>query len=210
MTIAAKRSSMILFSDPRDHYSHRVRMVLEEKGVTVELSNSTAAEISKDMFDLNPYGSLPTLADRNLELYEANFIIENLHERYPHPPLVPGYPVQRAQARLWISRIEKEWSEKLDILMSGKGREATITKLRKELRESILSIIPVFSEKPFFMSDEFSLVDCCVAPILWRLKEVGIMIPERSSKALVAYMQNIFERDAFRESLTEAEQEMQE
>ena len=60
------------------------------------------------------------------------------------------------------------------------------------------------------MSDEFSLVACCVAPILWRLKEVGIMIPERSSKALVAYMQKISERDAFRESLTEAEQEMQE
>ena len=210
MTIAAKRSSMILFSDPRDHYSHRVRMVLAEKGVTVEFSNSTASEISKDMFDLNPYGSLPTLADRDLVLYEANVIMEYLDERYPHPPLLPVYPVQRAQARLWISRIEKEWSEKLDILMSGKGREATITKVRKELRESILSIIPVFSEKPFFMSDEFSLVDCCVAPILWRLKEVGIMIPERSSKALVAYMQKIFERDAVRESLTEAELEMQE
>ena len=210
MTIAAKRSSMILFSDPRDHYSHRVRMVLAEKGVTVELSDSTAVEISKDMFDLNPYGSLPTLADRDLVLYEANVIMEYLDERYPHPPLLPVYPVQRAQARLWISRIEKEWSEKLDILMSGKGREATITKVRKELRESILSIIPVFSEKPFFMSEEFSLVDCCVAPILWRLKEVGIMIPERSSKALVSYMQKIFERDAFRDSLTEAEQEMQE
>ena len=149
MTIAAKRSSMVLFSDPRDHYSHRVRMVLAEKGVSVELSNSTAAEISKDMFDLNPHGSLPTLADRDLVLYEANVIMEYLDERYPHPPLLPVYPVQRAQARLWISRIEKEWSEKLDILMSGKGRETTITKARKELRESILSIIPVFSEKPF-------------------------------------------------------------
>ncbi len=210
MTIAAKRSSMILFSDPRDHYSHRVRMVLAEKGVTVELSDSSVTEISKEMFDLNPYGSLPTLADRDLVLYEANVIMEYLDERYPHPPLLPVYPVQRAQARLWISRIEKEWSEKLDILMAGKGREATITKARKELRESILSIIPVFSEKPFFMSEEFSLVDCCVAPILWRLKEVGIMIPERSSKALVAYMQKIFERDSFGESLTEAEKEMQE
>ena len=119
------------------------------------------------------------------------------------------YPVQRAQARLWISRIEKEWSEKLDILMSGKGREATITKVRKDLRESILSIIPVFSEKPFFMSDDFTIVDCCVCPILWRLPKMGIRLPNnKATKPLLSYRDRLFERESVMDSLSEKEKDM--
>tara|TARA_X000000950_G_scaffold288174_2_gene403719 strand:+ start:7498 stop:8166 length:669 start_codon:yes stop_codon:yes gene_type:complete len=210
MSVVTKRSSMTLFSDPRDHYSHRVRLVLAEKGVTVDIIDVAAGKMNEDLAEINPYGSLPTLADRDLVLYEANVIMEYLDERFPHPPLLPVYPVQRALSRLWISRVEKEWSGKLDILMLGKGRETVLSKARKELRESIISIAPIFAEKPFFMNEEFSLVDCCVVPILWRLKSVDIALPERSTRPLLKYMQAMFEREAFRESLTESEMEMQE
>lgn len=210
MSAVTKRTSMTLFSDPRDHYSHRVRMVLAEKGVTVDIVDVVGGKIPEDLAEVNPYNTLPTLADRDLVLYESNVIMEYLDERFPHPPLLPVYPVQRALSRLWITRVEKEWSRKLDLLMLGKGREAALTKARKELRESIIAIAPIFAEKPFFMNDEFSLVDCCVAPILWRLKEVGITLPEKSTRPLFKYMHMIFERDAFRQSLTEAEMEMQE
>jgi RNA polymerase-associated protein len=184
-----------------------VRLVLAEKGVTVDIVSEKDPE---DLAELNPYNTLPTLADRDLALYEANVIMEYLDERFPHPPLLPVYPVQRALSRLWISRVEKEWSSRLDLLMIGKGRETVLSKARKELRESIIAIAPIFAEKPFFMNEELSLVDCCVAPILWRLKEVDITLPERSTKPLHRYMQTMFERDAFRESLTEAEMEMRE
>ena len=132
-------------------------------------------KIPEDLAEVNPYNTLPTLADRDLVLYESNVIMEYLDERFPHP-LTAGISWQRALSRLWITRVEKEWSSKLDLLMLGKGREAALTKARKELRESIIAIAPIFAEKPFFMNDEFSLVDCCVAPILWRLKEVGITL----------------------------------
>jgi RNA polymerase-associated protein len=210
MSIVTKRSSMTLFSDPRDHYSHRVRMVLAEKGVTVEIIDVVSGKEPEDLAEINPYNTLPTLADRDLALYEANVIMEYLDERFPHPPLLPVYPVQRALSRLWITRVEKEWSSRLDILMAGKGRETVLTKARKDLRESIIAIAPIFAEKPFFMNDEFSLVDCCVAPILWRLKEVEITLPEKSTRPLHKYMQTMFERDAFRASLTETEMEMRE
>jgi len=210
MSIVTKRSSMTLFSDARDHYSHRVRMVLAEKGVAVEIVDVDPGKKPEDLAEINPYNSLPTLLDRDLVLYEANVIMEYLDERFPHPPLLPVYPVQRALSRLWITRVEKEWSVKLDLLMAGKGRETVITKARKELRESIIAIAPIFGEKPYFMNEEFSLVDCCVAPILWRLKEVGITLPEKSTRPLQKYMQKMFERDAFRASLTETEIEMQE
>jgi RNA polymerase-associated protein len=201
---------MTLFSDARDQYSHRVRMVLAEKGVAVEIVDVDPNKKPEDLAEINPYNSLPTLLDRDLVLYEANVIMEYLDERFPHPPLLPVYPVQRALSRLWISRVEKEWSQKLDLLMAGKGRETALTKARKELRESIIAIAPIFGEKPYFMNDDFSLVDCCVAPILWRLKEVGITLPEKSTRPLHKYMQTMFEREAFRASLTESEMEMQE
>ncbi|MEM9620218.1 MAG: glutathione S-transferase N-terminal domain-containing protein [Pseudomonadota bacterium] len=210
MSIVTKRSSMTLFSDARDHYSHRVRMVLAEKGVTVDIVDVDPGKKPEDLAEINPYNSLPTLLDRDLVLYEANVIMEYLDERFPHPPLLPVYPVQRALSRLWISRVEKEWSTKLDILMAGKGRETVLTKARKELRESVIAIAPIFGEKPYFMNEEFSLVDCCVAPILWRLKEVDITLPEKSTRPLIKYMHNMFEREAFRASLTETEMEMQE
>ena len=185
-------------------------MVLAEKGVTVDIVDVVGGKIPEDLAEVNPYNTLPTLADRDLVLYESNVIMEYLDERFPHPPLLPVYPVQRALSRLWITRVEKEWSSKLDLLMLGKGREAALTKARKELRESIIAIAPIFAEKPFFMNEEFSLVDCCVAPILWRLKEGGITLPEKSTRPLFKYMQMIFERDAFRQSFTETEMEMQE
>jgi stringent starvation protein A len=210
MSVVTRRSSMTFFSDPRDHYSHRVRMVLAEKGVTVDIVDVDPDNKPEDLAEINPYNSVPTLLDRDLVLYESTVIMEYLDERFPHPPLLPVYPVARAQSRLLIHRMEKDWSHRVDVLMIGKGRETVLTRARTELRESLISVAPVFGERPFFMNDEFTLVDCCVAPILWRLKVLDIKLPERSTKAMQKYMQSMFERPSFRESLTEAELEMRE
>jgi RNA polymerase-associated protein len=201
---------MTFFSDPQDHYSHRVRMVLAEKGVAVEIVEVDPGNKPEDLAEINPYNSVPTLLDRELVLYESTVIMEYLDERFPHPPLLPVYPVARAQSRLLIHRIETDWSGRVDLLMAGKGREAALDKARKELRESIIGIAPIFGETEFFMSDEFTLVDCCVTPILWRMPVLDIKLPERSTRPLQKYMQKMFERDSFRASLTEAELEMRE
>ncbi len=210
MSVVTKRSLMTFFSDPRDHYSHRVRMVLAEKGVAVDIVEVDPNNTPEDLAEINPYNSVPTLLDRDLVLYESTVIMEYLDERFPHPPLLPVYPVARAQSRLLIHRIEKDWSGRVDLLMAGKGRETVLDKARNELRESIIGIAPIFDETLFFMSDEFTLVDCCVTPILWRLPALGIKLPERSTRPMQKYMQKMFERDSFRASLTEPELEMRE
>jgi len=209
-SVVAKRSLMTFFSDPRDHYSHRVRMVLAEKGVAVDIVEVDPGNMPEDLAEINPYNSVPTLLDRELVLYESTVIMEYLDERFPHPPLLPVYPVARAQSRLLIHRIETDWSGRVDLLMLGKGRETALDKARKELRESIIGIAPIFSETEFFMSAEFTLVDCCVTPILWRLPALDIKLPDRSTRPMQKYMQKMFERDSFRASLTEAELEMRE
>ncbi|MDH5171196.1 MAG: glutathione S-transferase N-terminal domain-containing protein, partial [Gammaproteobacteria bacterium] len=208
MGVVAKRSSMTLFSDNTSQYSHRVRIVLAEKGVTVDLIEADAAHPPAELADLNPYNSLPTLVDRDLVLYESKVMMEYLDERFPHPPLLPVYPVARAESRLYIHRIEKDWCSLVDSILHSRS-ENVVKKATKELRESITGIAPIFAEKPFFMSDEFTLVDCCLAPILWRLPSLGIDIrTSKQSKPLLAYMDSLFSRDSFQESLTEQEREM--
>jgi stringent starvation protein A len=162
----------------------------------------------EDLAGLNPYNSLPTLVDRDLVLYESAVIMEYLDERFPHPPLLPVYPVARAQSRLFIYRIQRDWCSAVDLILAGKSKESVVEKARKELRESLVSIAPIFSEKPYFMSDEFTLVDCCVAPILWRLPAMGIELPAKQAKSMLVYMDRIFDRDAFQASLSEAEMDM--
>ena len=208
MGVVAKRSSMTFFSDSTSHYSHRVRMVLAEKGVTVEMIEADVAHPPAELADLNPYNSLPTLVDRDLVLYESKVMMEYLDERFPHPPLLPVYPVARAESRLYIHRIEKDWCALVDAIQHTRS-ENVIKKSTKELRESILGIAPIFAEKPFFMSEEFTLVDCCIAPILWRLPFLGVDIrASKQSKPLLDYMDALFARESFQESLSEQEREM--
>ncbi|MDG2420260.1 MAG: glutathione S-transferase N-terminal domain-containing protein [Gammaproteobacteria bacterium] len=209
MGVVAKRSSMTFYSDGNSHYSHRVRIVLAEKGVTVETIDVDPDDKPEDLATLNPYNTLPTLIDRDLVLYEADIMMEYLDERFPHPPLFPVYPVARAQSRLWIYRIQKDWCALADSILNEDGTPSQIDKKRKELRESITSIAPIFSEKPYFMSDDFTIVDCCVCPILWRLPLMGIDLPKtKTLKPLFAYRDRLYERESVMDSLSEQEKEM--
>lgn len=203
-----KRSSMVFFSDGLDHYSHRVRIVLAEKGVAVEVVDVVRNDLPAEVADLNPYNEVPTLVDRDLVLYEPNVMMEYLDERFPHPPLLPVYPVARAQSRLWLYRIERDWCSHVDTLLAGTEKEANLARLRKELRDSLLTLSPIFEQKPFFMSDEFTIVDCAMAPILWRLPLLGIELPPKQGKGLLKYCERLFRRDGFQASLSDREREI--
>ena len=203
--VSSKRSVMTLFSDPQSLQSHRVRMVLAEKNVTVDIIDVDPANPPEDVMDLNPYGTAPTLIDRDLALYEARVIMEDLDERFPHPPLLPVDPVSRASARQFMYRVERDWYGLAETILGG-GKAAT--KARKELKEALTVSAPIFGAKPFFMSDEFSLVDASIAPLLWRLPVLGAEPTGAALKTVNGFAANLFKRDSFILSLTEAEREM--
>jgi len=181
-------------------------MVMAEKSINIDIVDVDGVDLPEDLLDLNPYHSLPTLVDRDLVLYDSRVIIEYLDERFPHPPLMPVDPVTRAQFRLALFRIERDWySQAQQIEDAVDKRQAT--RARKILSESIVASADVFAIKKYFLSDEFSLVDCSVAPILWRLPRYGIDLDE-SATPIHKYMEDVFSRPSFHESLTELEQEM--
>jgi len=204
--VANRRSVMTLFSGPTCFYSHRARLVLAEKNINMEIVNVDGPDLPEDLLDLNPYHSVPTLVDRELVLYDSRVIIEYLDERFPHPPLMPVDPVTRAQFRLALYRIEKDWYSLADELERAPDNKQ-VARTRKILEESIVASAEVFMAKRFFLSDDFSLVDCSIAPILWRLPVYGINLGE-SAEPIRRYMDEVFSRRSFQESLTEFEHEM--
>lgn len=207
MAIAAnKRSVMTLYSSASDIYSHQVRIVLAEKGVSVDVELVDQLNLPSELKDLNPYNSVPTLIDRELALYQANIIMEYLDERFPHPPLMPVYPVARGNTRLMMYRIERNWYSLSEKILNGTADEAI--QARQQFKSELLALSPVFSEYKYFMSDEFSLIDCYLAPLLWRLPILGVDLIGPGSKEIKDYMTRVFERDAFLASLTEVEREM--
>jgi RNA polymerase-associated protein len=195
------------YSDPAAHYSHRVRIVLAEKGVSAAIISGEVGRHPPKLIEVNPYGSLPTLVDRDLALWESTVVMEYLDERYPHPPLLPVYPVARANSRLLIHRIQRDWCGLVDLILDSRSKEAARVVARKELRESLTGVSPLFADKPFFLSEEQSLVDCCLLPILWRLPILGIELP-RPAKPLLDYMERQFAREAFQTSLSGVERDM--
>ncbi len=196
------RSVMTLFSSPDSVYSHRARIVLAEKDIQAVIQQIDGGQEAEDLYDLNPYGSLPTLVDRDLALYDSRVIVEYLDERFPHPPMMPVDPVSRAHARLALYRVETDWYRLLEDL--EKGEKARRDKARTSLRDSISAAADVFAARPFFLSEEFSMADAWIAPILWRLPHWGVKLPKQAA-AVEAYADRIFAREGFRRSLSEAE-----
>lgn len=206
--VASRRSVITLYSGSKDLFSHRVRIVLAEKGVGVDVIEVNMDSRPEELMEINPYGTVPTLVDRDLVLYRSQIIMEYLDERFPHPPLLPVYPVARAKSRLMIARIDKDWYSLVEKIQFGDEEVSSAAK--KQLQESLLSVVPVFMNSKFFLSEEFSLIDCCIAPILWRLPALGIELPAAKAKAINAYTERVFDRQAFQASLTDAEREMRE
>ncbi len=205
--VLSQRTSIGLYTDPDSADSHRVRLVLAEKGIDVEIVEVLPdGPQPEDLADLNPYAETPTLVDRDLALYDPRVICEYLDERFPHPPLMPVDPVSRAKAKLVISRVERDWYRLLSHLERPETRGKPA--VRRELAEGLAASADVFdSGLPYFLSEEITMMDCTLAPLLWRLSHYGVELPEAATPVR-SYAERLFEREPFHASLTVAEQGM--
>lgn len=196
-----KHSVMTLFSHQNSIYSHLVRLVMAEKSIDGDIVEIESSKICEDLIEYNPYGIIPTLVDRDLVVYTPSIIVEYLDERFPHPPLMPVFPVARAETRLFIYRIVEDWYSLADRLVLDPNDSAA----RKDLHDTLISSSEAVSGSIFFMNDEFSILDCYVAPLLWRLPEFQIELEGIAGKHWKRYMNNVFSRNTFKSSLTHEE-----
>ncbi len=197
---------MGLFSGNTCIRSHQVRFVLREKGITTDIQNVGGKKVPEDLIALNPYASIPTLTDRELVIYDSGVIIEYLDERYPHPPLMPVSPVDRAKVRLALVSLEADivsTAIELDAALGSRNENS----LRKKLKSMLNASLDLFSSNKYFLNDELTVIDCVLAPILWRLEYFGISLG-KEQKAIIDYMETVFSHETFQDSLSEDEEEM--
>lgn len=196
---------MLLYSDADSVQTHIVRLVVAEKDIEMEIIYVDPDKKPEDLIHLNPYNSLPTLVDRELVLYGPKVISDYLDERYPHPPFLPIEPVARAKTRLTLYRIEQDWFSLIeDIESTDAARSEPAIKI---MRDSITASADVFSAKPFFLSDDYSILDATLVPLLWRFRKYGVQLP-KSASAVLEYADRMFARSAFQASLSDAEKDM--
>jgi RNA polymerase-associated protein len=196
---------MVLYSDSISPIGHAVRIVLAEKDINVDIHYVTGDNLPEEIVEINPYNTTLTLIDRELVLYDAQIIMEYLDERFPHPPLMPVDPVTRASNRQIRYRVIRDLYSSIEDI--GSDDKVAAASAKENIRDHLTAVSVAFAHKPFFMSDEYSLVDCCMAPLLWRLEYFGIRLPA-SAKPLQQYANRLFEREAFRLSLSAREREL--
>jgi len=202
-SLANRRSAILLFSLPDCLHSHRTRLVIKEKEISAELHEIDINNISEEIKAISPYDDFPTLVDRDLILQNSRVIIEYLDERFPHPPLLPVDPVARAKFRLALDRIENEWYPEFDKAYNNGMLDNSF---QDKIKSYFLEIVPLLNNN-FFMSTDFGLVDCSLAPLLWRIKCLGMEIKE-NKEIIDAYSERIFNKESFQASLSETEKDM--
>ncbi len=202
-TLATRRSVITLYSGTDCVLSHACRIVMHEKDIECEVVYTDPTDTCQELEEFNPYYETPTLVDRDLILYDALIINEYLDERFPHPPLMPVDPVSRAKQRLMIMRLKRDWFGSIAALQENKkDKEA-----HKVLRDGLIAISPLFVEQTYSMGEDYSLVDVILAPLLWRLPTLNIVLPKQA-QVVVDYSERLFERDAFQASLSDTEQDL--
>jgi len=202
-SLANRRSAILLFSLPDCLHSHRTRLVIKEKEISAELHEIDINNISEEIKSISPYDDFPTLVDRDLILQNSRVIIEYLDERFPLPPLLPVDPVARAKFRLALDWIEYEWYPEFN---KSYNNGILDNSFQDKIKSYFLEIVPLINNN-FFMSIDFGLVDCSLAPLLWRIKCLGMEIKE-NKEIIDAYSERIFNKESFQASLSETEKDM--
>ena len=196
---------MTLYSDPVCPFSHRTRLAIAEKGIAVTIRNSHLEPWSEEIAASVPYGKSPVLVDRDTVLFDSVIIIDYLDARFLQAPLYPLEPAAKAKLKLMLHRIDHDWYALWDTLCDTK--KAKIAAAKRTLREDLTVLSPLFETSSYFMSETFSMLDCSLAPLLWRLPLLNIMLPDKA-KAVEIYANRLFDRPSFKASLTNEERAM--
>lgn len=204
MAVVHNSRSLTLYARPGCPHGHRIRLVLAEKGV----SGYNSVEVHDDNEDLaavNPYNTMPTMIDRNLVLYDTRAIVEYIDERYPHPPLMPVDPVHRAQYRMAICRFDADLYIPSDDMSRA---PSTVRRARKRIQEALGRLASELMPRET-VGEDYSVLDCTLAPILWRMDYYRLKLPSAQDRLLREYAARIFRREAFVNSLSPFETDMQ-
>lgn len=198
----APLQGITLYSHADDFRSHWIRYVLAEKQIKYQLILVDYED--EDLASLNPYNQLPMLLENDLKLFNTAIISEYLDDRYRQNKLYADAPMPRAEQRQYIWRFEQDWFKLADqMLRHPDSLDHTAQRAaQKKLRDTLISLTPLFQHYPYFMSENFSILDCMLAPLFIRLKAMDIELPKQHCRPFFLYCQRVFSRPTFTQAMT--------
>jgi glutathione S-transferase len=188
-----------------------VALVCEEKGipyeVTREINGRRAARHSSERYELHPFGKVPVLLHQDKTLVETATIIRYLDDEFGVRSLQGKDSWERALCDQWCSLISvyidrylvREYMLELAFPTGDDGRPALekVEAGRPNARAALVAVAKQLGEKPYLISESFSLADAMMAPML----DYNASAPAQFNLVaehpqLMAYIERIRQRDS--------------
>jgi len=175
----------------RSSSSYRCRIALNLKGIEYEsesINLRSGAHRDPAFHAINPQGLVPALITPDgTALQQSLAIVEWLDEAYPAPPLLPGDPVTRAQARAFAQVIACEIHPLQNLRVLGhlsENLDADAEKVRNWLSRWIAEGLAVCeemlarrnAESKFCFGDAPGMADLCLVPQIFSAARFGVDI----------------------------------
>lgn len=182
-------------------FVQRSWITLYEKRIQHQYVEINPYKKEAEFLRMNPRGLVPTLAvpvgaegKEQKPLFESNIICEYLEEAYTDeseygPRLLPQDPYERARCRLWIDHISSRIIPAFYKFIQHTPEKAySLDQVRQEFQGHLRTFAKELDEAgPWFLGEDFSLVDISLAPWVLRLflidhyKPGGVQIPDPDS-----------------------------
>ncbi|KAJ7099522.1 glutathione S-transferase-like protein [Mycena belliarum] len=149
-------------------YNQRVWVTLEEKGIPYQYQEVNPYKKEQRFLDVNPKGLVPTVEVDGKALYESLVLCEFLEDAYPDrkPSMFPGDAYTKGHVRLWVDFVQKSFVPTYVRLLQAKEQDKQ-EPARKEMIEALRTFTAEI-KGPYFLGEEFSLVDVAIAPWIQR------------------------------------------
>jgi glutathione S-transferase len=158
--------SLVLYDAARCPYCARVRIVLEEKGIEVDVVEVDLSDRPAWIYEKNPTGRVPVIEeDGGRPLPESAVIMEFLEERYPEPPLLPPDPADRAAVRLLVFR-DHDFTDPYYAFRRGEDGA------HEELDAALGRFDVLLAERPYLGGMEYGLADIAFVPWFLRARDM--------------------------------------
>lgn len=180
---------VLLYEHPLSPYAQKVKIALNEKGVSYETRLPDLFSGSDPEFAAaNPRMEVPALVDDDTSVFDSTIILEYIEDRWPTPPLLPATPAERARVRM----IEEVCDTYYEAINWGVFEIRVFQRATGELAERMLAraahqvtavnayLDRELGARPFFNGDTFGWGDLAAVPLVHAAAFSGNPPPDES------------------------------
>lgn len=202
-----------LYHQPLSPFCRKIRLVLAEKKIEVELVEEKPWERRLDYLRQNPSGKVPMLKIDDLTLSDSTAIFEYIEEKHPTPALLPVSAADRAEARRLAAFFDDKFHHEVTVNLlyervnkhlarQGQPDSEKIKNGSKNIKYHIEYLDWLIDQRRWLAGDHMTIADFAAAAQLSCLDYIGLVDWSRSENMKIWYSR-LKSRPAFRSILAD-------